>query len=418
MDSNPTAFSPSRSRSVTNAGAVVAAVAAPLSVAAATFLATALVYYATSGAVPQMFEQLVDFFWPASLLLWVFLTLAVAFDGLRRWYVALPVAVTAAVLAAFLGALIGAYLEGVSADVLIVLQYAAQSLVGLHLIFIVFAVVATMTLGRWVWSRLSGRTLDARGPRATTIALVRLPATNLDEGLVTHIARSTIDTELADAQWEGYVSALAQHGWDVTEVPVAPDAADSVFVEDTVVIFGDTAVITRPGAESRQQEPAAVEDTVAQLGLRLERITAPGTLEGGDVLKVGRTVYVGRGGRTNAEGIRQLRSIASGLGYTVIAVPVTKVLHLKSAVTALPDGTVIGFRPHVDDPNVFDRFMAMPEESGSAVVVLDESTVLMASSAPRSAELLTDLGYTVTTVDISEFEKLEGCVTCLSVRIR
>ena len=141
---------------------------------------------------------------------------------------------------------------------------------------------------------------------------------------------------------------------------------DSVFIEDAVVMFDDTAVITSPGAESRRGETAAVEDTVRDLGLTIRRIELPGTLDGGDVLKVGRTVYVGRGGRTNAEGIRQLRTIVTPLGFTVVAVPTTKVLHLKSAVTALPDGTVIGYPPLVDDPAIFDRFLAVPEEAGAA----------------------------------------------------
>ncbi|HRP98982.1 MAG TPA: dimethylarginine dimethylaminohydrolase [Terrimesophilobacter sp.] len=396
----------------------VAAIVAPLVVAVVTFSVTVLAYYVVSAASPETLGQLAEFFWPASVLLFLLLTIGAALGGLWRWYWALLIAVVAAVVAAYVGALAGALLLSAQFDGLAVFLYAAESLIGPHLIFTVVAVLTAMMLGRRVWSWLSGRALDAPGPREATLALVRLPATNLDEGLVTHIARSVIDTELADAQWDSYVAALAAHGWDVVEVPVAPDAADSVFIEDTVVIFGDTAVITRPGAESRRAEPDAVEASVSQLGLTVERITEPGTLDGGDVLKIASTVYVGRGGRTNAEGIRQLRSIVSPLGYTVVAVPVSKVLHLKSAVTALPDGTVIGFRPNVDDPNVFDRFMAMPEESGSAVVVLDEATVLMADSAPRSAELIRDLGYSVVTVDISEFEKLEGCVTCLSVRIR
>lgn len=396
----------------------LAAVLAPLAVAVVTFAVTVLAYYVVSAASVQTLGQLAEFFWPAGVLLFLLLTIGAALGGLRPWFAALPIALIAAVVAAYLGALTGALLLSAPFDGLAVFLYAAESLIGPHLIFIVVAVVATMTLGRRLWSWLSGMRLDARAAREVTVALVRLPATNLDEGLVTHIARSVIDPELADVQWEGYVSTLAGLGWDVVEVPVAPDAADSVFVEDTVVIFGDTAVITRPGAESRRAEPEAVEATVAQLGLTIERIVEPGTLDGGDVLKVGSTVYVGRGGRTNAEGIRQLRLIVSRLGCTVVAVPVSKVLHLKSAVTALPDGTVIGFRPNVDDPNVFDRFMAVPEETGSAVVVLDASTVLMAASAPRSAELIRDLGYTVVTADISEFEKLEGCVTCLSVRIR
>lgn len=396
----------------------VAAVVAPLTAAATTFAVTVLAYYAVSAANIATLGQLAGFFWPASVMLFLLLMIGAALGGFRRWFAALPIAVAAGVLAAFLGALTGALILNAPFDGLAVLLYAAESIIGPHLIFVVVAVIATMTVGRRVWSRLSGRRLDAPDARDVTVALVRLPATNLDEGLVTHIARSVVDSELADEQWDAYVAALSDHGWDVVEVPVAPDAADSVFVEDTVVIFGDTAVVARPGAESRRAEPEAVEATVAQLGLAIERITEPGTLDGGDVLKVGSTVYVGRGGRTNAEGIRQLRTIVARLGYTVVAVPVSKVLHLKSAVTALPDGTVIGFRPNVDDPNVFDRFMAVPEESGSAVVVLDASTVLMAASAPRTAEMIRDLGYSVVTVDISEFEKLEGCVTCLSVRIR
>jgi len=165
-------------------------------------------------------------------------------------------------------------------------------------------------------------------------------------------------------------------------------------------------------------EIVAVEGVVRSLGYSMNAITAPGTLDGGDVLKVGNTVYVGRGGRTNAEGVRQLRHILEPLGATVVAVPLDRVLHLKSAVTALPDGTIIGYPPLVDDPSVFAQFRAMPEESGAHVVLLGGDTLLVAASAPKTAELLSELGYEPLPVDISEFEKLEGCVTCLSVRLR
>jgi dimethylargininase len=184
------------------------------------------------------------------------------------------------------------------------------------------------------------------------------------------------------------------------------------------VVFGETAVITYSGAEARRPEAASVETSLREQGLHIQRIQEPGTLDGGDVLKVGTTAYVGRSGRTNADGIRQLRAIVTPLGYTVIAVPVTKALHLKSAVTALPDGTIIGHPETVDDPALFERFLAVPEPAGAHVVVLDHDAVLMASSAPRSAAMIADLGYRVVTVDISEFEKLEGCVTCLSIRVR
>ena len=150
----------------------------------------------------------------------------------------------------------------------------------------------------------------------------------------------------------------------------------------------------------------------------MNRIAAPGTLDGGDVLKVGDTVYVGRGRTHERRGHPPAAGHRRAARPTVVAVPLTKVLHLKSAVTALPDGTVIGYLPLVDDPLIFDRFLAVPEESGAHVVLLGEGRLLMAADAPRSAELFTDLGYDPVPVDISEFQKLEGCVTCLSVRLR
>jgi len=251
-----------------------------------------------------------------------------------------------------------------------------------------------------------------------SIALVRRPTANLADGLVTHIERTPIDVDLAMRQWEAYVAVLAAHDWHVLDVPQAPDCPDAVFVEDAVLMFRNVAIITRPGALERRGETAAVETVVEALGCSINRIREPGTLDGGDVLKVGDTLYVGRGGRTNGEGIRQLRAIVEPLGATVVAVPLTKVLHLKSAVTALPDGTVIGYPPLIDDVSLFPRFVPMPEETGSHVVHLGDDRLLVSSDCPESAVLLADLGYTPVPVDISEFEKLEGCVTCLSVRLR
>lgn len=382
-----------------------------------THLITVLVFFAAGGADSSSFRQLSDYFLSSSLLFFVLLAVIAGFDGFRRWYAAIPLVLLAAVLAGLFGSVLfviggGSAIDGAA------INFVFGTIIGPKLIFVVVGVLVASTIGRRMWSLISGATLDVPPARDRRVALVRLPAANLAEGQVTHISRSIVDAEKADEQWDRYVNALMDHGWDTIEVPVAAEAPDSVFVEDTVVIFGRTAVITSPGHESRREETAGVEDTVRELGLKITRIELPGTLDGGDVLKVGSTVYVGRGGRTNAEGIRQLRAIIAPLGYTLVAVPVTKVLHLKSGVTALPDGTIIGYPPLVDNPGLFDRFLAVPEESGVAVVVLDDETVLMAASAPQSAELIAELGYKVVTVDISEFEKLEGCVTCLSVRIR
>jgi dimethylargininase len=251
-----------------------------------------------------------------------------------------------------------------------------------------------------------------------TTALVRRPSSRLSEGIVTHITRSAVDLRLAEQQWEAYVEALRSVGWEIHEVPPLESAPDCVFIEDTVVVYRDLAVITRPGDDRRKPEVAAVEPAVRELGYRVERIVAPGTLDGGDVLKIGDTVYVGLGGRTNQAGIDQLTALIAPLGGRVVRVPVNKVLHLKSAVTALPDGTVIGWDAAVDNPSIFPTYLSMPEESGAHVVVLDDRRVLMAADAPRSAEMLRARGYEVLCVDISEYEKLEGCVTCLSVRLR
>jgi len=248
-------------------------------------------------------------------------------------------------------------------------------------------------------------------------ALVRRPSPRLADGLLTHLERVPVDVGLAGRQWAGYVDALTDNGWQTVEVPAADDCADAVFVEDTVVMIGSTAVITRPGAHSRRPETSGTAATLAAAGYDISEMRV-GTLDGGDVLKVGDRVYIGRTLRTSAVGIAEFRRITEPLGVTVVAVPVTRVLHLKSAVTALPDGTIIGYPPLVDDPGFWPHFRAVPEEPGSHVVHLGEGRLLLSSAAPRSAELIADLGYTPVPVEISEFEKLEGCVTCLSVRLR
>ena len=252
----------------------------------------------------------------------------------------------------------------------------------------------------------------------TKKALVRRPCRRLAEGLLTHIERSAVDVDIAMKQWEGYVRAFVDAGWRVTEVEPARDCPDSVFVEDTVVVYGDLAVIARSGAVERRPETAGTEKAVADLGYRVAHIEAPGVLDGGDVLKHAGTVYVGQSGRTNADGIRQLTEYLAPFGATVVAVPLTKALHLKSAVTALPDGTIIGYEPVVDDPSVFPTFLPVPEEPGAHVVLLGDGKLLMSSAAPETAALMQARGYEPALVDIGEFEKLEGCVTCLSVRLR
>jgi len=255
------------------------------------------------------------------------------------------------------------------------------------------------------------------------LALVRRPSPRLADGIVTHVERSpSVDAHLALRQWEEYCAALERRGWEVLEAPAVDDCPDGVFVEDQVVVFGDVAVLCRSGAPARRAEQAGLREPLEQVGYRCVPIEAPGTLDGGDVLKWGREIWVGIGGRSNDAGIAQLEQAVkrapTGSRVTVHRVPVTRTLHLKSAVTALPLGTVIGHEATVDDQRRWPDFLAVPEPAGAHVVLLGGLSVLMSAAAPRTAHLFQSRGHDVTLVDISEFEKLEGCVTCLSVRLR
>lgn len=393
---------------------LIAAALAAFTAAVITQNATGLAFFIGNNFEESILWQAGSFFIGASTIFFFLVLIAgvLGFLAKRRyaWIAGLIASAVSAILGMFVQAI--AQGAGLTPDVL---AGVFQSLLSVNLIFLVSGTIATVTAGTAIWRAVIGR--GAAGA-PTKIALVRAPASTLDDGLVTHIKRKKVDLELADKQWDGYVAALNAAGWTTVEVEPRDDLADSVFIEDTVVMLGKLAVITYPGADSRKPEIEATEATLRDLGVEIDHIVSPGALDGGDVLKVGKTIYVGRGGRTNAEGIRQLRAIAAKQDYTVVAVPVTKALHLKTAVTALPDGTVIGYPPLVDDPGIYDRFLPVPEAHGTAVVVLAPDTVLMSSSAPKSAELFRELGYRVITVDISEFEKLEGCVTCLSVRLR
>ncbi|MEZ5217280.1 MAG: hypothetical protein R2715_12055 [Ilumatobacteraceae bacterium] len=249
-------------------------------------------------------------------------------------------------------------------------------------------------------------------------ALVRKPSPRLEEGSVVHIERSAVDFELAVRQWDDYVDALRDHGWDIIEVPEDDESPDGVFIEDAVLMYEQVAIVTRPGTPSRTAEPASVEPVVRSLGYDVHRIEAPGTLEGGDVLKVGSTISSASPARPTPPGVEQVQAILEPAGATVIAVPVTKALHLKSAITALPDGTIIGWSDVVDDPSIFEVSGDARGPGAHRRPARWRAWLLISSAAPKSAALLASLGYEPVPVDVGEYEKLEGCVTCLSVRLR
>jgi dimethylargininase len=394
---------------------ILASLITALVVALTAHLATIVVFIVANGLssdaslVPAVHDRFI-----ASTLFLLIALFVFGFIGVfRTWYFAAAAGLVFGIAASLGGTTV--YAASTGQTVSITDQLAL--LIGVNMPFILAATLAAVFAGVPLYRRVirGGSGADVSHAR---VALVRVPADNLTDGMVLTGERPLIDVDRANEQWDSYVTALLDNGWSTVEVEAAPTLADSVFVEDAAVVFGRTAVITNPGAESRWAETADVERSLTELGLTIARIEAPGTLDGGDVLKVGSTVYVGRGGRTNAEGLRQLRALLAPLGYAVAGVPVSKVLHLKSAVTALPDGTILGHPSTVDAPALFERYLEVPEPEGAHVVVLDAETVLMAASAPRTAALLEDLGYRVVAVDISEFEKLDGCVTCLSIRVR
>ncbi len=253
-------------------------------------------------------------------------------------------------------------------------------------------------------------------PGMSLLALTRPVSPRLADCELTHLRREPIDVGRARAQHRAYEECLRALGCDVRALPAAPDHADSVFVEDTAVVFDELAVVTRPGAVSRRAEVEAVAHALA--AFRPQRaIAAPGTVDGGDVLVVGRAVFVGRSTRTNAEGVAQLARIVEPHGYSVQALDVTSCLHLKSAATAVAPGTVLLNPDWVDARafRAFERIDVDPAEPLGANALDVAGTVVYAAAFPRTRERLERQGRAVRAIDMSELAKAEGAVTCCSL---
>ncbi len=250
------------------------------------------------------------------------------------------------------------------------------------------------------------------------IALTREVSPTIIRCELTHLARTPIDVARAREQHAAYEALLTRLGYDVRRVLALPDHPDAVFIEDTAVVLPALAVITRPGAESRREEVEAVAEALAA-HRALARITAPGTLDGGDVLCTGRTLFVGRTARTNDAGIAQLAAFAAPHGFTVRAVDVTGCLHLKTAVTEVADGTLL-VNPAWIPAGTFDGFTVIPVDPGEpmgANAVRAGGALIYGDAYPRTKARLEAAGLTVHTVDASEVAKAEGAVTCCSVLV-
>ena len=251
------------------------------------------------------------------------------------------------------------------------------------------------------------------------VAITNAPSPRLAECELTHLERTPIDHAVALRQHEGYQAMLRACGAEVHALDVNREYPDSVFIEDTAIVLDEIAVLCSMGAASRRGEPDAIEPALRQYR-PVERITLPATIDGGDVVRVGRTLLVGESSRTNAEGAAALATIVERHGYRVMTVPVTGCLHFKSACTALPDGRLLVNPAWIDMRSLGElETVSVPDDEPTAAdVAFVGDIVCMAAEHPRTARLVESLGFTVRTTPLSEFAKAEGAVTCLSLIFR
>jgi dimethylargininase len=248
-------------------------------------------------------------------------------------------------------------------------------------------------------------------------ALCRAVSPAIADCELSFIGRDPINVAIAHLQHMDYIDCLQSLGVTVIELPAEPALPDSVFVEDTALLFDELAVMTRPGAISRRGEVASIEAAFRKYREVIAHIAEPGTLDGGDVLRIGERVFVGLSQRSNQSAIDQLAEILKPYGYSVTAVPMHDCLHLKSSVTALSDDTVL-INPDWVDVSYFNDYRQITvdqNEPHAANVVRIGDAILMPSAFPATQALIQAAGFMVHTVDVSELQKAEGAVTCCSV---
>jgi dimethylargininase len=252
----------------------------------------------------------------------------------------------------------------------------------------------------------------------TVIALTRLPSETLPQCELSFLYRDPINVERARRQHATYRYALRDAGARVVVLPALDELPDAVFVEDTTVVVDELAIVATMGAESRRPESAPMAAALARYR-KVHRLRGPATLDGGDVLRVDRTIFVGLTPRTNAHAVDQMAALLTPLGYRVVGVPVTACLHFKSACSRVAPRTVLVNQEWVS-PDVFDGFDVLtvdPAEPEGANALAVGERVLVPASAPRTLARLRAEGLGATAVDVSELQKAEAGVTCMSVLI-
>jgi len=248
------------------------------------------------------------------------------------------------------------------------------------------------------------------------IAITRQVSPAINQCELTHLERQPIDVQRAQAQHHEYEEALRSLGVEILSLPPLPDLPDSVFVEDAGIVLDECAIITRPGADSRKPETELIAQALAPYR-QLFHVQPPATVDGGDVLTVGKTLFVGISSRSNLDAINQMRAILVPFGYDVQGVDVTGCLHLKSAVTQVGENRLLvnpAWVRKVDFPGM--EFIDIdPSEPYAANAVLVGGHVIYPSAFPRTRKRLEGAGIKLTVVDASELAKAEGAVTCCSL---
>lgn len=248
------------------------------------------------------------------------------------------------------------------------------------------------------------------------LAVTRAISPRFNECEITHIERTPIDLDIARAQHSQYIDALRQLGCEVLELPVEADLPDSVFVEDAAFILPHTAVITRPGADSRKPETESIIRALSP-HINLMHLQEPATLDGGDVLVIGKNIYIGLSTRSNQDAIDQLNLMLGNDGYTVTGVQLHDCLHLKSAVTRVDDNTLLINKNWVDTHHFeqYELIEVHPDEHHAANCLPVGNSIIYPTSFPKTDARLRSRGYKTVNIEVDELAKAEGAVTCCSL---
>ncbi len=251
-----------------------------------------------------------------------------------------------------------------------------------------------------------------------TIAITRKISPRFNECEITHIERTPIDLNLARTQHTEYTHALATVGCQIIELPAEADLPDSVFVEDTAFILPEVAVITRPGADSRKPETESIIQALSSYRA-LVHVSAPATVDGGDVLVLGKNIYIGISTRSNNAAIRQIQDLLDNYGYQVVGVELRDCLHLKTAITQIDQKNLLINPKWVENFHFkdFDWIITDPSEPFAANCLPINNQIIFPSAFPKTRAKLESRGYKIQTVNVDELAKAEGAVTCCSLII-